>query len=185
MTLADLNLGPAYAELFVLGAACLILLIDLFISERHRGITATLTFLTLVGAAAITAFVSGVDGRVTALNGMYVADPMGDVLKLFTYLAVAVSLLYSRDYLAQRGLFRGEYYVLALFAMLGVMVIISANSLLTAFLGIELMSLSLYALVAFDRESGISAESAMKYFVLGAISSGTLLYGISIIYGIT
>ncbi len=185
MTLADLNLGPAYAELFVLGAACLILLIDVFVSERRRGITATLTFVTLVGAAAITAYVAGVGERVTALNGLFVADPMGDVLKLFTYIAVAVSLLYSREYLIQRDLFRGEYYVLALFAMLGIMVIISANSLLTVFLGIELMSLSLYALVAFDRESGIAAESAMKYFVLGAIASGTLLYGISIVYGVT
>src|SRR5688572_21742724 len=185
MTLADLNLGPAYAEIFILGAACLILLVDLFVGESRKGITATLTFAALVGAAAITAFAAGVDERVTALNGMFVADPMGDLLKLFTYMAVAVSLLYSREYLYQRDLFRGEYYVLALFAMLGVMVIISANSLLTIFLGIELMSLSLYAMVAFDRESGVAAESALKYFVLGAIASGTLLYGISIVYGVT
>lgn len=185
MTLADLNLGPAYAEIFVLGAACFILLLDLFLTPRYRGVTATLTFVTLVGAAAITAFCAGVDTRVTALNGMFVADPMGDVLKLVTYGAVAVSLLYSRGYLVDRDLFRGEYYVLVLFAMLGIMVIISANSLLTIFLGIELMSLSLYALVAFNRESGVAAESAMKYFTLGAIASGTLLYGISIIYGVT
>jgi NADH-quinone oxidoreductase subunit N len=98
---------------------------------------------------------------------------------------VGVSLLYSRQYLTERGLFRGEYYVLSLLAMLGIMVIISANSLLTIYLGIELLALALYALVAFDRDSGIAAEAAMKYFVLGAIASGTLLYGISIIYGVT
>jgi NADH-quinone oxidoreductase subunit N len=122
---------------------------------------------------------------VTALGEMFVADPMGDILKLLTYLIVGVALLYSRQYLAERGLFRGEYYVLTLLAMLGIMVIISANSLLTIYLGIELLALSLYALVAFDRDSGIAAEAAMKYFVLGAIASGTLLYGISIIYGVT
>ncbi|HEY4645485.1 MAG TPA: NADH-quinone oxidoreductase subunit NuoN [Steroidobacteraceae bacterium] len=185
MDLQALNLTPAYAEMFVLGAACIILLIDVFLRDEQRWLTATLTFAALAGAAAITTYVSGVNSRVTTLGDMYVADPMGDVLKLFTYLIVGVSLLYSREYLARRGLFRGEYYVLVLFAMLGIMVIISANSLLTIYLGIELLALSLYALVAFDRESGIAAESAMKYFVLGAIASGTLLYGISIIYGVT
>ncbi len=96
----------------------------------------------------------------------------------------AVSLLYSREYLQRNGLFRGEFFILALVALLGVMVMISAGSLLTVYLGVELLALSLYALVAFDRDSGIAAESAMKYFVLGAIASGTLLYGFSILYGI-
>jgi NADH-quinone oxidoreductase subunit N len=185
MDLQALNLTPVYAEMFVLAAACVILLVDLFLREGQRWVTATLTFLALAGAAAITTYVSGVDSRVITLGNMFVADPMGDVLKLFTYLIVGVSLLYSGEYLARRGLFRGEYYVLVLFAMLGIMVIISANSLLTIYLGVELLALSLYALVAFDRDSGIAAESAMKYFVLGAIASGTLLYGISIIYGVT
>jgi NADH-quinone oxidoreductase subunit N len=174
-----------YAELFVLAAACVILLIDVLLKDQQRWITSTLTFTALAIAAAITAYVSGVDSRVTALGEMFVADPMGDILKLLTYLIVGVALLYSRQYLAERGLFRGEYYVLTLLAMLGIMVIISANSLLTIYLGIELLALSLYALVAFDRDSGIAAEAAMKYFVLGAIASGTLLYGISIIYGVT
>jgi NADH-quinone oxidoreductase subunit N len=110
---------------------------------------------------------------------------MGTVLKLFAYGAAAVTLLYSRDYLARRGLLRGEYLVLALFAVLGIQVIVSAGSLLSLYLGIEIMSLSLYAMVAFDRDDGIAAEAAMKYFVLGAIASGSLLYGISILYGIT
>jgi NADH-quinone oxidoreductase subunit N len=107
------------------------------------------------------------------------------VLKLFTMLFVAVALLYSRHYLEARGILKGEYYVLALTAMLGIFVIISAGSLLTLYMGIELLSLSLYALVAFDRDSGVAAESAMKYFVLGAIASGCLLYGMSMIYGMT
>ncbi len=185
MTLESLNLQVAYAECFVLAAACVVLLVDLFLKDSQRWITSALTFATLVGAAAITAFVAGVEGRQTALGDMFVADPMGDILKLFLYLTVGLALVYSREYLAERGLFKGEYYVLALFAMLGVMVIVSANSLLTIYLGIELLALALYALVAFNRDSGIAAESAMKYFVLGAIASGTLLYGISILYGVT
>jgi len=185
MTLSSLNLQVAYAEIFVLTAVCVVLLVDLFLSDRLRWITATLTFVTLAGAAAVTTYVAGVDVRVTALADMFVADPMGDVLKLFLYLTVGLALLYAREYLAERGLFRGEYYTLALFSMLGIMVIISANSLLTIYLGIELLALALYAMVAFNRESGVSAEAAMKYFVLGSIASGTLLYGISIVYGVT
>jgi len=185
VTLQDLNLQAAYAECFVLAAACVILVLDLFLHESRRWVTSALTFVTLVGAAAITVFVSPSSAREVALNDLFVADPMGDVLKLFTYLTVGVVLLYSREYITRRGLFKGEYYVLALLAMLGIMVMISANSLLSIYLGVELLALSLYALVAFDRDSGIAAESAMKYFVLGAIASGTLLYGISIVYGMT
>jgi NADH-quinone oxidoreductase subunit N len=107
------------------------------------------------------------------------------VLKLAGFLFVAVALLYSRAYLENRNILRGEYYVLALTALLGIFVLISANSLLTVYLGVELLALSVYALVAFDRDSGVSAEAAMKYFVLGAIASGALLYGMSLIYGLT
>jgi NADH-quinone oxidoreductase subunit N len=179
-----LDLAPAWAEIFVLSAACVILLVDVFLSDRHKWVSYSLCMLTLAGAAYITA-THGVTGRVTTFSGMFVADPMANLLKLFTYASVAVTFLYSREYLTRRGLFKGEYYLLALFAMLGVMVIISAGSLLTLYLGIELLSLSLYAMVAFDRDSGIAAESAMKYFVLGAIASGALLYGMSILYGVT
>jgi NADH-quinone oxidoreductase subunit N len=143
-----------------------------------------LSLLTLAGAAYMTVRY-GVQSRTIAFDGMYIADPMGDVLKLFSYGTVAVSFLYSREYLQRRGLFKGEYFILGLVALLGVMVMISAGSLLTVYLGVELLSLSLYAMVAFDRDSGIAAESAMKYFVLGAIASGTLLYGFSIVYGVT
>ncbi|HJY41763.1 MAG TPA: NADH-quinone oxidoreductase subunit NuoN [Steroidobacteraceae bacterium] len=174
----------AAAEIFVLTAVCVILVIDVFLTERTRWVTYVLSLLTLAGAAYMTVRY-GVQVRTPALDGMFIADPMGDVLKLFTYGTVAVSFLYSREYLQRKGLFKGEYFILGLVALLGVMVMISAGNLLTVYLGVELLSLSLYAMVAFDRESGVAAESAMKYFVLGAISSGTLLYGFSIVYGVT
>jgi NADH-quinone oxidoreductase subunit N len=174
----------AAAEIFMLSAVCVILLIDVFLSDRNRWITYALSLLAVAGAAGVT-LAYGVDSRVTAFDGMFIADPMGDVLKLFSYGATAVSFLYSREYLQRRGLFKGEYFVLGLVALLGVMVLISAGNLLTVYLGIELMSLSLYALVAFNRDSSASAESAMKFFVLGAIASGCLLYGISMLYGAT
>jgi NADH-quinone oxidoreductase subunit N len=174
----------AAAEVFVVTALCVILVIDVFLTDRSRWLTYVLSLLTLAGAAYMTVRY-GVQSRTIAFDGMYIADPMGDVLKLFSYGTVAVSFLYSREYLQRRGLFKGEYFILGLVALLGVMVMISAGSLLTVYLGVELLSLSLYAMVAFDRDSGIAAESAMKYFVLGAIASGTLLYGFSIVYGVT
>lgn len=176
--------AAASAEIFVLGAICLILLIDVFLDDRNRWISYALTLAALVGAAAVT-LAFGVEGRVNAFNGSFVADPMGDVLKLFAYGTVGVALLYSRDFLQQRNLFKGEYFILVLLALLGIMVLTSAGSLLTVYLGIELLSLSLYALVAIDRDADVPAESAIKYFVLGAIASGIMLYGFSIVYGLT
>ena len=178
------NLVLAYPEILVVTAACAILLLDLFLDSSLRIVTYLLTLVTLVAAAWLTSRY-GVSTRTVIFNGLFVLDPMGSVLKLFSYGATAVSLVYSRDYLVRRGMFKSEYYVLSLFALLGIMVMISAANLLTVYLGVELLSLSLYALVAFDRESGIAAESAMKYFVLGAIASGMLLYGMSMIYGVT
>jgi len=179
----NFGMQAAAAEIFLLAAICVILLVDVFLSDSKRWVTYGLTMLTLAGCAFVTVNYA-VDTRVTAFDGMFIADPMGDVLKLFTYGTVAVSLLYSREYLERNGLFRGEFFILALVALLGVMVMVSAGSLLTVYLGVELLSLSLYAMVAFDRDSGVAAESAMKYFVLGAISSGALLYGFSILYGV-
>lgn len=181
---AEMSGQVAAAEVFVLAAACVILVVDVFLTERTRWVTYVLSLLTLAGAAYMTVRY-GVQSRVTAFDGMYIADPMGDVLKLFSYGTVAVSFLYSREYLQRRGLFKGEYFILGLIALLGVMVMISAGNLLTVYLGMELLSLSLYAMVAIDRDSGVAAEAAMKYFVLGAIASGTLLYGFSIVYGVT
>ena len=130
-------------------------------------------------------FVMGGDEVAYTFNGMFVDDPMSDVLKISVCLSVAVMLAYSRRYIALRGMFRGEFFVLSLFATLGMMVMISANHFLVLYLGLELMSLSLYAMVALPRDSGPSTEAAMKYFVLGALSSGMLLYGMSMIYGAT
>lgn len=178
------DFATASAEIFLIGALCVILLVDVFLSERSRWVTYALSLLTLAGAAAMT-LINGVDERVSAFSGTFVADPMGDVLKLFAYGFVAMSFIYSREYLVRRGLFKGEYFFLGLTCLLGIMVMISAGSMITVYIGVELLSLSMYALVAFDRESGVAAEAGMKYFVLGAISSGMLLYGFSIVYGMT
>src|SRR4029077_220148 len=166
-------------------AICAILLIDVFAGERRAGLTSTLTLLALALSAALTVEYAHVSERVVLLQGMYVADELAFVLKLAGFLVVAFALLYSRSYLINRNILGGEYYVLALTALLGIFVLVSANSLLTVYLGVELLALSVYALVGFGRGSGVSAESAMKYFVLGAIASGALLYGMSLIYGLT
>ena len=179
------SLAPVTPEICLVVAICAILLIDVFAGERRPGLTSTLTLLALAVSAALTVEYAHVTERVVILQGMYVADELAFVLKLAGFLVVAVALLYSRGYLIHRNILRGEYYVLALTALLGIFVLVSANSLLTVYLGVELLALSVYAMVAFDRDSGISAESAMKYFVLGAIASGALLYGMSLIYGLT
>jgi NADH-quinone oxidoreductase subunit N len=184
-TLTLASIMPALPEIYFTAAICLVLLVDVFSGAAARRITPTLTLLVIAVGAALTLGYAQVQGSVELFSGMYLADPLVTVLKLFTMLFVAVALLYSRHYLDARGILKGEYYVLALTALLGIFVIISAGSLLTLYMGIELLSLSLYALVAFDRDSGVAAESAMKYFVLGAIASGCLLYGMSMIYGMT
>jgi NADH-quinone oxidoreductase subunit N len=178
------NLSPAAPEIFVLGMACLLLLLDLVLTDARRVVSYVFALATLAGAAALTLANPSVT-PVYTFGDSYVADRLGDVLKLLTYVTGAVVFVYSPGYLRERGLFKGEYYVLGLFGILGIMVMISAHSFLTLYLGLELLSLSLYAMVAFDRDSPIAAEAAMKYFVLGALSSGALLYGISIVYGLT
>jgi NADH-quinone oxidoreductase subunit N len=123
--------------------------------------------------------------RIIAFNGTFVSDTLAVVLKVFVLAIVAVIFVYSRDYLKDRQIFKGEFYVLGLFGALGMMIMISAHHFLTLYLGLELLSLSLYAMVAFNRDNSNAAEAAMKYFVLGAIASGMLLYGMSMIYGMT
>ena len=183
--ITNVEYAAASAEIFLLSAVCAILMIDVFLSDAKRWITYALSLLALAGTAYVTVRYGAVDTRVAAFHGTFIADPMGNALKLFSYGTVAVAFLYSREYLERRGLFKGEYFILGLVALLGVMVMTSAGNLISLYIGIELMSLSLYAMVAIDRDSGIAAESAMKYFVLGAIASGTLLYGFSVIYGMT
>ncbi len=172
----------AAPEIFVLGMACLILVVDVFLAERNRAVSYYLSQITLLGAAVLTYTQLGGETRLT-FGGSFISDPLSVLLKLFIYAVMLGVFLYSRDYLRDRKLFKGEYYVLGLFAMLGMMVMVSAHSLLTIYLGLELLSLSLYALVAFDRDSARASEAAMKYFVLGALASGMLLYGMSMLYG--
>jgi len=184
-TMTWASVAPAVGEIFLGFAICAVLMIDVFAGEKRRGVTPTITLLALAITAALLVGVGQVSARVVLFDGLYVADPVGLVLKLAALLFVATTLLYSRGYMSQRGTARGEYYVLALTALLGIFVLASANSMLTVYMGVELLALSVYAMVAFDRENGIAAEAAMKYFVLGAIASGMLLYGMSILYGIT
>jgi NADH-quinone oxidoreductase subunit N len=178
------DFSPALPELFVLGMACLLLLIDVFLDQSLRHISYRLAQGTLLGAALLT-WGSFADQPTVTFHGHYLKDALGDVLKLTLYLTTAAVFLYARDYLRRRDLFKGEFYVLGLFGVLGMMIIVSAHSLLSIYLGLELLSLSLYALVAFDRDSPLASEAAMKYFVLGALASGMLLYGISMLYGAT
>jgi len=178
------DLLPVLPEVFVLSMACAILLLDLFLADDLRYISYGLTVLTLVGAAVITVATFNTM-PVLAFSNLVVDDMFSDLLKLMLYLAVAVVLIYSRSYIKTRDLYRGEFFVLVLFALLGMMVMVSASHFLTLYLGLELLSLSLYALVALQRDSRNATEAAMKYFVLGALASGMLLYGMSMIYGAT
>ena len=183
------NLAPVYAEIFLVVAASAILLIDMFLPAAKRNITYYLTLLALGGCAIFSWADFNSGATVYTFANMYVSDPMSNLLKLFTYLTVAMTLVYSRTYATERAMMSdnlgGEFYVLALFSMLGQMIMISGNSVLSIYLGLELMSLSLYALVALRRDHAVSTEAAMKYFILGALASGFLLYGLSMVYGAT
>jgi NADH-quinone oxidoreductase subunit N len=179
---------PALPEAIVLVGTCALTLFDLAVKDERRGATLALAQAILLLAALATLFVllaAGRPAKYLIFNGLFIADTMAHVLKLVSYLAVSAALVYSRQYLLDRGLLRGEFVTLLLFSLLGMMVMISAASFLTLFLGLELMSLCLYALVALNRDSALSTEAAMKYFVLGALSSGLLLYGMSMVYGAT
>jgi NADH-quinone oxidoreductase subunit N len=182
MTLTDyISAAP---EMTLLGLICVVLIADLFVDDEHR----VLTFWMSIGALAITAwslFATAPVERVVVFDGSYVSDSLSQVLKVTATGFVAIAFLYARDYLRANNLHKGEYYILGLLGLLGMMIMISANSLLIIYLGLETLSLSLYTLVAIDRNNATSAESAMKYFVLGAIASGALLYGISWVYGVT
>ena len=179
------DLLPAAPELFITAMALVILVADLFVKDSRRTLTFVLTQLTLVGCVFLQFATS--TGEITyTFSNMFVDDLMSDLLKLFLFMTVFVVMFYSRGYIIDRpAMNKGEYYVLALFATLGMMVMISANHFLTIYIGLELLSLSLYAMVAMNRDSVVSTEAAMKYFVLGALASGLLLYGMSMIYGAT
>ena len=186
---AAYDFAPIHAEIFLVIASCAILLIDMFQKDGKRTLTYLLSLATLVVCAGITFadFQSGATAY--TFHNMFVSDPMANLLKLFTYLAVGVTLVYSRQHAEDRGMMSGnmggEFYVLALFTTLGQMIMISGNNMLPIYLGLEMMSLSLYALVAIRRDHAISTEASMKYFILGSLASGFMLYGISMIYGAT
>lgn len=174
----------ALPEIFVLSMAMFILLIDLFIKPANRIVVFMLAQATLLGAAYIT-MTTHVASVTYSFSGMFVDDPMADVLKLMIYLSTSLMLIYTRTYITLRGMFRGEFYALVLFAVAGMMIMVSGQHFLTLYMGLELLSLCLYALVAMDRDNSRAAEAAMKYFVLGALASGMLLYGMSMLYGAT
>ncbi|GHB94997.1 NADH-quinone oxidoreductase subunit NuoN [Thermomonas carbonis] len=180
-TPAATELLPLIPELVLVGAAFALLMLDLFLNERQRVITHLLAVASLVLVAAL--LVAGTGGQGTVLGGMFIRDNMADVLKIGTCVVSAIALLYGWPFLRERGLYKGEIPVLVLFAVTGMMLLISAGSLVMVYLGLELLALCSYALVAIDRDSPAGSEAAMKYFVLGALASGMLLYGMSLVYG--
>jgi NADH-quinone oxidoreductase subunit N len=180
-TLADI--APLVPELVVILGAFALLMLDLFLDERRRIVTQAFAILVLLAAAALV--VAGSGGQGTVMDGMFVRDNAADVLKASILLFSAVALGYMWTFLRERGLYKGEIPVLVLFATAGMMLLVSAGNLTMVYLGLELLALSSYTLVAIDRDSPLSSEAAMKYFVLGALASGMLLYGMSLVYGAT
>ncbi|QIL20782.1 NADH-quinone oxidoreductase subunit NuoN [Thermomonas sp. HDW16] len=177
------ELLPLIPELVLLGAAFALLMLDLFLSEKQRVITHALAIASLVLVGVLV--IAGIGGQGTVLSGMFIRDNMADVLKIGVCFVSAISLVYAWSYLRERGLYKGEVPVLVMFAVAGMMLLISAGSLVMVYLGLELLALCSYALVAIDRDSKLASEAAMKYFVLGALASGMLLYGMSLVYGAT
>ncbi|APV49997.1 NADH-quinone oxidoreductase subunit N [Betaproteobacteria bacterium GR16-43] len=176
------SIAPAAPEIALLALGCALLVVDLFLGDHEKHVTFWLAILSLVGVAVLTVYGAGMPPTI-AFNGMFVSDLLSQVLKASILLSVAATLLYSREYLEMRGLLKGEFLSLGLFAALGMMMMVSAHHLITLYIGLELQALSLYAMVALQRDSVRATEAAMKYFVLGALSSGLLLYGMSMVYG--
>jgi len=174
----------AAPEIVLLGLICLVLIVDLFTDDEHRVRTFWVSILALIGMLLVLEG-TGSATRAVIFSGSYVSDPLSQVLKISAVIFVGIAFLYSRDYLRSNEIHKGEFYLIGLIGLLGMMIMMSANSMLTMYLGLETLALSLYTLVAIDRNSVTSAEAAMKYFVLGAIASGCLLYGISWVYGVT
>lgn len=186
VTAADLL--PLLPELALVGAAFALLLLDLFVSERQRGIVHALAIASLIAVAGLLALDVGGQGASlngSYLNGMFVRDDMADVLKWVVCIVSAAALVYAWAFLRERGLYKGEIAVLMLFSVAGMMLLISAGNLVMVYLGLELLALCSYALVAIDRDSPLASEAAMKYFVLGSLASGMLLFGMSLVYGAT
>ncbi len=180
-SLADIM--PLLPELVVVVGAFALLMLDLFVEERNRIVSHVFSIVVVAAATALIAF--DVGGHGTVLSGMFVRDTAADVLKLGIGVVGILSLIYTWPYLRARGLYKGEVSVLMLFAIAGMMFLVSAGSLTMVYVGLEMLALCSYALVAVDRDSPLASEAAIKYFVLGALASGLLLYGLSLIYGAT
>jgi len=175
---------PAMPEIFLLAMVCAILIIDLFLKDETRGATYLLSLIALIGTAFIS-FNNFSTETITTFNGSFILDPMATILKIAICIVVIAVFIYAKDYLKDRNIYKGEYFILGLFGVLGMMVMVSAGNFLTVYLGLELLSLSMYAMIAMQRDSIVASEAAMKYFILGAIASGILLYGMSMVYGVT
>ena len=184
MNWTDLNLIPAMPEIVLLSALGIVLLVDLWLKDSQRYITHYLSLLALVAVAA-TQWTVWQTESVTTFGEMYIADGMSQLSKMVMYASLFALFVYSKPYNQTREIFKGEYYTLSLFALLGMSVMASSGHFLVAYVGLELLSLSLYAMIALRRDSARAAEAALKYFVLGALASGLLLYGISMVYGAT
>ena len=180
-----MNWLVVYPEALLLLMACVVALVDLFVTDPARRPTFWLSQLSIAAVAGLhLAYFDG-GATVYGMQRMMVSDPMGHLLAFFACIAVMVTIAYAQPYIASRDMLKGEFFTLSLFVLLGIGVMCSANNFLVIYLGLELMSLSLYALVALRRDHGVSTEAAMKYFVLGALASGFLLYGLSMMYGAT
>jgi NADH-quinone oxidoreductase subunit N len=188
----QMNWLVVYPEIVLLVAACIVALVDLSVTDPQRGVTFWLTQASLAAVAFMHGMALqvglGVDGAaasVYGMQGLVVSDPMGHMLALCAALAMMLTMAYARPYIGERELLKGEFFTLSMFVLLGISVMISANNFLVIYVGLELMSLSLYSLVALRRDHAVATEAAMKYFVLGALASGFLLYGMSMLYGAT
>lgn len=179
-----MNIAIATPEIFLLISICVILLIDLFLRDDQRLISYILVQISLFITTLLLISTLHTSKQL-GLNAMYVQDELGGFLKISILVLTSTAFVYIRKYLNDKSLWKTEFFLLVLFAVLGMMIIASANHLLLVYLGLELLALALYTLVAFSRDDSRSTEAAMKYFILGAIASGMLLYGISMLYGLT
>lgn len=184
MTFDMMNFQPALAEIFFLAMTCVVILVEVFTKDEQRNLTYILAQLTLIGSLALT--IKNYSSMEAIMShGLFILDRIGSLFKVAVYVISFFVFLYSRDYVKERNIPFGEYYILSLFSILGMLVLISSYNLISLYLGLELLSLPLYALVALRRDSVVSSEAAMKYFVTGAVASGMLLYGMSMLYGAT
>ena len=180
-----MNWQAVYPEIVLLTMACVVTMVDLWVRDPLKRLTYLLTQASLAAVGLLHMAAFDASSTTYAMQRMVVADPLGHLLGFFAVVAVMVSLAYARPYAALRDMLKGELFTLSMFSLLGILVMLSANNFLVVYLGLELMSLSLYALVALRRDHAPATEAAMKYFVLGALASGFLLYGLSMMYGAT